>query len=58
MAQTNTSPGAHPPSGVIAVAAGQNQQGSSQARNVQGAVAVTYLQVEPGTANPNRPQRS
>ena len=53
MSQTNSSPGAHPPSGVIAVAPAESHGGTATIVAAR-AVAVPYSQNEPGTHKQQR----
>ena len=54
MTQSNASPGAHPPSGLVAVAPGVLQHGSADTRAAATLTTVTYAQSEPGANKPKR----
>lgn len=53
MSQTNTSPGAHPPSGMVAVAPAESHGGTTTIVAAR-AVVVPYSQNEPGANKAKR----
>jgi hypothetical protein len=54
MAQVNSSPGAHPAAGTVAVASAVAAPGASDSRTKAAANTVSYNQNEPGANKANR----